>query len=170
MATLSANEKDDLLVDMLEASIKGNQSAALEQANRFNKIWQSQQEIQKEKPKQRTVGELLKEVEAVRQIRLRLKAEKAAVERAERERLQRLAREKRLNEIKGHESTLWNQIELLASEKKAKSYDKAVELIIDLRDLAARESSNGFLLKFNALKERHSTKSSFIERLKKISV
>ena len=41
-----------------------------------------------------------------------------AAEKVERQRLNRLAREKRLNEITGRESILWNQIESFASEKK----------------------------------------------------
>lgn len=79
-------------------------------------------------------------------------------------------REKRLNEIKGREEKIWSQIELLASEKKAKSYDQAIELLIDLRDLAQREKSADFPARFNALKQRHSAKSSFIQRLKNISI
>ena len=55
---------------------------------------------------------------------------------------------------------------MFASEKKAASYDKAVELLIDLRDLAARGDRREFLLKFNALKQPHSRKSSFIGRLR----
>ncbi len=57
---------------------------------------------------------------------------------------------------------------LTDSEKKATSYDKAVELLIDLRDLALRRNDNDFLLKLNNLKQRHSAKSSFIGRLRKI--
>ncbi len=48
---------------------------------------------------------------------------------------------------------IWNQIEVLASEKKAKSYDQAVELLIDLRDLDQREKSHDFSAKFDALKK-----------------
>lgn len=81
-----------------------------------------------------------------------------------------IAREKRLNEIKGREEKIWNQIEALASEKKAKSYDQAIDLLVDLRDLAQREKSTDFSAKFDALKQRHSSKSSFIQRLRNVSV
>ncbi len=43
--------------------------------------------------------------------------------------------------------------------------DKALKLLIELHDLAARGDLYGFLLKFEALKQRHSNKSSFIGRL-----
>lgn len=66
----------------------------------------------------------------------------------------------------GNERILWAEVESLSSEKKAKSYDKAVELLIDLRDLAARARTTDFSLKLKNLRERHSAKSSFIERLR----
>jgi len=164
LATLSVNKKDEILGDILEASMRGDHTPALLQVNHFTQVWHSFQEIPKES-KQRTVGQLLRDAEVVRQKRLQVEAEKAAAAIAEQKRLQRIAREKRLNEIMGHESTLWNEIESLTSEKKAKSYDRAIELLTDLRDLADREGSNGFLLKLEALKQRHSAKSSFIKRL-----
>ena len=112
------------------------------------------------------MGELLKKADFVRQNRERLEAEKKAAELAEKQRLQKIAREKRLNETMGHEPILWAQIESLASDKKAKSYDKAVELLTDLRDLATRAGASDFHLKLKKLREKHSPKSSFIERLR----
>ncbi len=119
----------------------------------------------KENLKPRTVEQLLKQAELVRQNRKHLEAERKAAELAEKQRLQKIAREKRLNEIRGQEPALWAQIESLASEKKAKSYDKAVELLTDLHDLAARTEPSAFQLRLKNLRERHSPKSSFIERL-----
>jgi len=170
LATLSPNEKENLLVDILEGSMKGDQTPAMQLVHRFNKMWQSQRPKMGKQSKQRTVAELLKETEYTTQQRQRMQAEKTAAEKAERQRLNRLAREKRLNEITGRESILWTQIESLASEKKAASYDKAIELLIDLRDLAARGDRREFLLKFDALKQRHSSKSSFIGRLRNLDL
>ena len=171
LATLSPNEKENLLVDVLESSMKGDQTPFIKLVHRFNKMWQSQLSCKMGKQnKQRTVAELLKEAEYTTQQRQRMQAEKTAAEKAERQRLNRLAREKRLNEIAGRESILWNQIESFASEKKAASYDKAIELLIDLRDLAARGDRREFLLKFDDLKQRHSSKSSFIGRLRNLDL
>lgn len=167
--TLSQNEKDGMLREILESSLKGDQTIALQQICRFSRTWQSIQESKKEKPKKRTVGELLRESENIQQTRIQLEAKKAAAELAERQRFQRIAREKRLNEIMGREEKIWNQIEVLASEKKAKSYDQAIGLLIDLRDLAQREKSTDFLTKFTALKQRHSAKTSFVQRLRTVS-
>lgn len=170
LATLSSNEKENLLVDILQGSMKGDQTPAMQLVHRFNKMWQSQSPIMGKQSKQRTVAELLKETEYTTQQRQRVQAEKTAAEKAERQRLSRIAREKRLNEIAGHVPILWNQIESFASEKKAASYDKAIKLLIDLRDLAARGDRCEFLLKFDALKQRHSSKSSFIGRLRNLDL
>ena len=171
LATLSPTEKENLLVDILEGSMRGDQTPAIKLVHRFNKMWQPQQSCEIDKQdKQRTVAELLKEAEYMTQQRQRMEAEEDAAEQAEEQRLNRLAREKRLKEIAGREFILWNQIELLASDKKAASYDKAIELLIDLRDLAMRGDHHEFLLKFDALKQRHSSKSSFIGRLRNLDL
>jgi len=166
IATLPMNEKDDLLANVLAGSMQGDQTAALQQVSRFTKLWRSLRENKKENLKPRAVEQLLKQAELVRQNRKHLEAERKAAELAEKQRLQKIAREKRLNEIMGQEPTLWAQVESLASEKKAKSYDKAVELLTDLRDLATRTGASDFQLKLKNLREKHSPKSSFIERLR----
>jgi uncharacterized protein YcbK (DUF882 family) len=160
------NEKDDLLANVLAGSMQGDQTAALQQVSRFTKLWRSPRENKKKNLKPRTVEQLLKQADLVRQNRKHLEAERKATELAEKQKLQKIAREKRLNEIRGQEPILWAQIESLASEKKAKSYEKAVELLTDLRDLSARTGPSDFQLRLKNLRERHSPKSSFIERLR----
>lgn len=166
IATLPINERDDLLANILAGSMQDDQTAALQQVSRFTQIWRTLREHKKVKFKPRTVKELLKKADLIRKNRERLEAEKKAAELAEKQRLQKIAREKRLNEITGQEPILWAQIESLVSEKKAKSYDKAIELLTDLRDLAARTRAFDFHLKLKNLREKHSPKSSFIERLR----
>jgi len=171
LVAFTNKEKETLLVDILESSIKGDQSPSLQLVHRFNKSWQSQQADKADNSqRQRTVAELLTEAKSISLFKSRKKAEKAAAEKAAQERLNSLAREKRLNEIVGKESLLWDQIESLACEKNATSYDRAIELLIDLRDLAARSNAQEFLLKVTALKQRHSAKSSFIGRLRNLNL
>ena len=167
LSTLPSTEKDEMLTSILEDGIGGGQTAVTLQANRFLQTWYLPKEDQARKSEQRTVSQLLKEAKATRARRLQTEAEAAAAALAERERRQRIAREKQLDEIMGRESILWDQIEALVAEKKAKSYDKAIELLIDLRDLAVREKSTKFSLLLDRLKQRHTAKSSFIKRLRK---
>ncbi len=169
LGALSESEKDDVLVDVLRGSTTGDRTASLMLLQRFNQA-QSQQRPGKTNSgiRLRTVGELLAAAELITQENERKEVERAAAQEAEKQRLYHLAREKRLNEITGQEYQLWNRIELLASEKVAASYDKAVVLLIDLRDLAARGDQSKFLSELTALRERHSRKPAFIARLKEV--
>ncbi len=70
VSTLSQDEKDSMLKEILENSLKGDQTTALQQICLFSKAWQSFQEDKNEKPKKRTVGQLLRESENVREARI----------------------------------------------------------------------------------------------------
>lgn len=53
---------------------------------------------------------------------------------------------------------------------KYRTINEGVINPIELRDLAARGDRREFLLKFDALKQRHSSKSSFIGRLRNLDL
>lgn len=171
VAALCVNEKEDWLVEILEGDLKGNQTPVTKLARCCYTVWQEKQSdnVGNSIPR-RTVAELLQEAEGIRRSSLRREAEKAAAEQAERQKSDSLAREKRLDELAGREPLLWDQIESLISERKSSSYDRAIELLMDLRDLAARGDVHGFLVRVAVLKQRHSAKSSFIARLCNLDV
>jgi hypothetical protein len=80
---------------------------------------------------QRTIGDLLARAEAIKQARqeeARLKRERA--------------HQKHLDDVALHVPQLWEQIDALIREKKAQSYDQAVALLVDLRDLAERDGQS----------------------------
>jgi hypothetical protein len=60
VCALSTEEKNNVLADILEGTLRGDRTAALKQTGRFNKTWQSEQTSNKERSKRRTVGELLR--------------------------------------------------------------------------------------------------------------
>ena len=75
---------------------------------------------------------------------------------------------KHLDRIAEKESELWNQIENLIATKQPKSYDHAVQLLVDLRDLAARKGKKtDFGSRLDALRASQVRKPSFIERIRK---
>lgn len=51
--------------------------------------------------------------------------------------------------------------------KQSKSYDQAIKLLVDLRDLDARGKGGDFRLRVEALRQAHARKPSFVERLGK---
>ena len=52
--------------------------------------------------------------------------------------------------------------------KLPKEYDKAAQLLVDLRDLAEREGhADDAAARIQKVRERHSQKRTFVERLRK---
>jgi len=84
----------------------------------------------------------------------------------------RRLKEKEMQELRsystlaGGEPELWTQVEELVAAKLPKSYDLAVQHLVDLRDLAVRKGEEAdFSGRLAALREAHSRKPSFIGRL-----
>jgi predicted GIY-YIG superfamily endonuclease len=115
----------------------------------------------------RTVGELLRAAEEHASERSRAEAERRAKEKARRDREAAIAREKHLDSLTGRESKLWGEIDAFVASKQPKSYDQAVAILVDLRDLAARGKAGEFGLRIEALREAQARKPSFIQRLAK---
>lgn len=98
----------------------------------------------------------------------RMAAEKAAEERAHRQREAMAAREKYLDGLVGRESTLWVKVERLIAEKQPRSYDQALKVLLDLRDLAARTGKgDNFRQRLDALRAAHARKLTFLDKLKR---
>ena len=162
--TLRANEKDDVLTRLITGE---DLSPATELLRRFIREREEDQGTA-EQPRRRTVGELLQSAEKHAQERRCLAAKKAAEEKARREREAAILRAKHLDRIAGSEPELWNDVENLILTKQPKSYDSAVELLVDLRDLAARKcKTNEFQARLAAICVAHARKPSLIERLRK---
>lgn len=96
-----------------------------------------------------------------------MEAEEAAKERARREREAAVARAEHLDKFTGREPALWRQVEDLIATKHPKRYDEAVELLVDLQDLAARKDEAAHRLQMEALRTRHARKPTLIDRLDK---
>jgi hypothetical protein len=115
----------------------------------------------------RTVAALLRAGEPAADERRRIAAEKAEGEKVQRQRAAARARAKQLDQLAGKEPMLWGKVESLVAIKRPKSYDRAVELLADLRDLAARKDEIGFQRQIDALRAAHAGKRTFIARLDK---
>ena len=117
--------------------------------------------------KRRTVAELISERERYATERKRLISEKAAREKARKERERAVIRKKYLNELSKRESQIWHQVDDLIRSKKQTDYDKAVKFIVDLRDInKGKGDGMAFKEKLDDIREKHSRKPSLIRRLK----
>jgi hypothetical protein len=59
------------------------------------------------------------------------------------------------------------KVERLIATKQPKNYARALELLVDLRDLAAREGGSDFRLRLDALRAAHARKLMLLDRLKR---
>jgi hypothetical protein len=113
----------------------------------------------------RSVGELLEAARVYREHRLRLESERLAREKERRLREAAITRQRYLDDIAGRKSLIWNEVDVLIATRQPKRYDRAVELLIDLRDLDARLAAGEFQPRLEALRKKHAGKPSFIKRL-----
>jgi len=114
----------------------------------------------------RTVMKLLQKAKAYNKEKDRQIAEQKAKEKARKEKEAAIAREKYLNGLAGRENEIWKKVDSLILTKKPKDYDEAVRLLIDLKDLAKKNNTTYlFKSKLMAIRENHSRKSSFINRI-----
>ena len=113
----------------------------------------------------RTVGALLAAAEEQRTRREELEARRATEAQARRNRAAAAARAQHLDALVGKESKLWADVETLVATKLPRSYDAALALLLDLRDLAARGNRDDYSLRLDALRARHMKKPAFLERL-----
>jgi FtsZ-interacting cell division protein YlmF len=165
VARLPDGEKDDLLTRLVAGD---DVSIAIELLQRFNKERGTEGRQSAEMTKRRAVGELLRAAEEHAEERRRAAAKKRAEEKARKEREAAIARAKYLDEITGREPKLWEEVASLIATKQPKSYDQAVKLLVDLRDLATRnEKTVEFDVKINGLRAMHARKPTLIERMQR---
>ncbi len=164
LAGLAVAEKDDLLARLI---VEDGGGLGAELAQRFRSVRTAEQGAGKAATSKRTVAELLRGAERAAAERRRVAAKKAAREEARREREAAVARAEHLDRIAAREPAIWNQLERLVAAGHPKRYDQAVELLVDLRDLAARGGGSGFRQRLAELRVAHGRKPAFIERLRK---
>ena len=165
VAELQADEKDDVLAKLIAGE---DLAPATELRRRFIRGVKQKGDRPAKQPRRRTAGELLRSAEDLAEENRRFAAQKAVEEKVRREREAAILRAKHLDEISGREPGLWNEVENLISTKQPKSYDSAVELLVDLRDLASRKGKmDEFQSRLDVIRVAHARKPSFIERLHK---
>jgi hypothetical protein len=159
---LAVTEKDDFITDLMMDS---NSVRIAELQRKFAQ--QQSQSGTDAASSGRTVGQLLRMAEARTEVRRKLEAEQHAREKAQHECEAAAAREKHLDNLAGREPKLWAEIERLVATKQPLNYDRAVTILLDLKDLAARAAGSDFSLRLAKIHEAHAKKSIFIKRLTK---
>ncbi|WP_194821811.1 hypothetical protein [Micromonospora sp. S-DT3-3-22] len=114
----------------------------------------------------RTAGELLVTATDLRAERERRDAEQRERDRIRRERSAAAVRQRHLDTLAVDQPAAWQRVEELIATKKPREYDTAVQLLVDLRDLAERDGdSTSFRNRLAELRTVHARKPSLLERL-----
>jgi hypothetical protein len=161
---LPAAEKDAYLVRFLAE--EGDVLIRAELAKRFREATAPRGTGHARAAGRRTVAELLAARDALAEEKSRKAAEQAARERARRERERAEARAKHLDQLAGREPAAWREVEQLIATKRPKDYDRAVGLLVDLRDLADRAGrADEAARQIRDIRQRHTNKPSLLKRL-----
>ncbi|MBI2909061.1 MAG: hypothetical protein HYX92_15565 [Chloroflexi bacterium] len=161
---LPASEKDALLLQFIRGD-NPHLSAELKRRSQESQLT-ARQEEETSAEERRTVGELMAAAQERAERRKREEARRKAEAEARQAREEAARRAQYLDSLAGREEELWLRIESLVKERQPKTYDQAVQLLKDLRDLAARKSSaDAFQARLNQLRQRHAKKDTFVRRL-----
>lgn len=161
--SLSENEKNEIIFRLVNDN---DPHLGTELTHKFQESMTAD-DIHTKSKKPRTVSELLQKAEAYAEERKRRIAEQKEKERIQREREAAIGREKYLNDLSKREDAVWEKVDILIETKKQNEYDEAVQLLVDLRDLAKKSGKiSTFNNRLGNIHEKHIRKSSFIRRLR----
>lgn len=162
IARLPDREKDALL---LELAIGRNPHLGADLLRRF--------ESTLPKPSagtaqlRRTAGELWKAAEALAREKARREEERKQREREVEEQRKAAQRKKHLKALAARGESVWADVARFIAMRRPNDYDRAVLLLIDLRDIAADGGQEDvFKKRYRAIVQQHVTKPSFLQKLR----
>jgi hypothetical protein len=177
VASLPAAQKDAWLLRLAgggEAGEKAPATVAAEVRGGFLAAWRAQERARGGHAAASAAAirppadALARRADEIAAERAKCKAEKAAREKERRAREAAAAREKHLDRQAAREHALWPEVHARIATRQPKSYDEAVELLADLRDLARRRGETdlaGFMARLRELKAAHARKPTLIARI-----
>jgi hypothetical protein len=114
----------------------------------------------------RSVGELLAAARVRAEENRRKEADREVRERALAEKKAARNQKKRFVALMKDLPAAWRKVDGLIATAEPAKYDDAVSLLVDLRDLAAREGNvDPFTAKLNGLRAQHKTKQALLRRI-----
>ena len=161
VAGLPAPEKNDLLMRVLD----GNEGQiGIELRNRFEQG--RPQANPKPAARPRTAGDLLAAAKRIRTSREQKDARRSAEEESRRAREAAAARERHLELLSTRIPQAWVKVAELISTRQAKAYAEAVQILLDLREITARQHAvPDFDRPLAEIRAAHAKKRAFIEQL-----
>jgi hypothetical protein len=162
---LPEEEKNDLLVT---AALQSSERWKIEFLRRFQQQTAPRTSHAQATIQPRTVHDLLTAAQARTEERTRQWEAKRAAEAARRKAKEEADRARYLDQLEKSEGEIWNRITAHIQKRQPNEYDKAVSLLIDLRDLAVRKQRvPEFQSALEELRRTHAAKDTFLRRLAK---
>jgi hypothetical protein len=156
-------EKNTLLLELTEKNIPNARIVLLQ---RFEHARNPTRHHVGQEPTRRTVGHIRASAEMCAAERRQREEKLAAAEQLRLEQREAAARTKHLGKLAGREAQIWEQADALIQTKQPNNYARAINHLIDLRDLAMRRGQErGFASSLERLRENHQQKPSFLRRL-----
>ena len=163
---LPASEKDDLLIDFLSEPSERCRLELLQRFQQENAVAANHDAIER-----RTVKDLLTASRVRGDERARQLNAKRAAEAARKKAKDEADRAIYLEGLAKREKVVWKQVEAYIEKRQPKDYERAVNLLVDLHDLAVRQGDEtGFQLRMEELRKTHAAKSAFLGRLAKANL
>ena len=117
----------------------------------------------------RTVAALRTRATEIREQAAAAEAARIEAERQRRARAAEQERRARLLVVRRRGAAAWREVETEIEKRNAGGYDRALELLLDLRALAQEDGTlAAFSDRVHSLRDRHSRKPRFIERLQQL--
>ncbi len=117
----------------------------------------------------RTVAALRTRAAEIREQAAAAEAARIEAERQRRARAAEQERRARLTVLRQRGAAVWREVETGIEKRNAGGYDRALKLLLDLRALAQEDGTlAAFSDRVHSLRDRHSRKLRFIERLRQL--
>lgn len=114
----------------------------------------------------RTVSDLKSFAVRIREELNAKEAERREAERIRQEEFERRLQRARIDALRKRGEAVWDEIESEIERRNASGYERAMELLIDLKALSKENGTlASFVGRLNALRSRHTKKKRFIDRL-----
>jgi hypothetical protein len=161
IAGLPESEKDTLLLQVAA----GDASAGAGLLRRFRSSLPAKPASPQRAP--RTAGQLRTAAAIRSQEKAHREEERRRVEQEREAQRKAAERTKHLDALEKREEAAWTGLDNLIGTKRPNDYDRAVVLLVDLRDVALRGGrGESFQSNVRGIIKRHANKSSFLGRLK----
>jgi hypothetical protein len=120
-------------------------------------------------PARRTAGELRRRAFARAEARARKEAARREAERQRQAAEAERRRRARLEAVRGRGDDVWCEVEAEIARRHAAGYDRAAELLSDLKQIAVEDGHlDDYTRRLEALRERHGRKRKMMERLDRL--